>query len=252
MTTTITSSPPASTPPPSRSDRSRLRRALAIAGLLTVGAGALGAAAWLVRDVDHGSTVVAAVDTIRFRGGAAGLTLVEADRDDIEVAWEAMTSPWHEAEVTAEVEDGVLAVTAHCPDVLLTNCSSETDITVPYGAVAKLDVEIAAGTVRATGTSAEVVATVNAGDVLLEEHHGTRAVLCVNAGEVEVDSRAVPRELDVLVNVGGIDITVPEADYDLETSVNIGTVSTSVREADDAVHRIHAWVDVGDVDVRMR
>lgn len=251
MTTATTSTTPP--PPTSRSNRSGLWIVLALVALVALGASALGATAWFVRDVDQGSTTVAAADTIRFRGDTAKLTLVEAERDDIEVVWETKASPWREAEVRTEVEDGVLVVTTDCPNVLVVMvCSTDTDITVPTGSLAELDIEIDAGEIRTTGTSAEVVATVDAGDVILEEHDGTRAVLRVDAGQVEVDARAVPQELDVAVDVGGIDITVPEADYDVDTSVDIGTVTTSVREADDASHRIHARVDVGDVDVDMR
>lgn len=257
--TTATTSPPAATtpppppPPPPTSNRPGLWIALALVALVALGAATLGATAWFVRDVDQGSTTVAAADTIRFRGDTAKLTLVEADRDDIEVAWQTKTSTWREAEVTTEVEDGVLVVSADCPNVLVVMpCSTDTDITVPTGSLAQLDVEIDAGEVRTTGTSAEVMATVDAGDVLLAQHHGTRAVLRVDAGQVEIDSRAVPRELDVVVDVGGLEIAVPEADYDVDATVDMGIVATAVREADDAPHRIRARVDIGDVDVHMR
>lgn len=209
MTTATTPTPSATTPPPptSRPNRSALWIALALVATVALGASSLGATAWIVRDVDQGSTTVAAADTIRLRGDTAKLTLVEADRDDIEVAWETRTSPWREAEVTTEVEDGVLVVTADCPNVLVVMpCSTETDITVPYGSLATLDVEIGAGEVRTTGTSAEVMVTVDAGDVLLDRHQGTHAVLRVDAGQVEIDSRTVPSELDVVVDVGDVDV----------------------------------------------
>lgn len=252
MTTTHSSTtmPPPHPPAPPR--RSGLLIVLALVLLLLLGAGALTAAAWLGRDIESGSSSFPLVHTVRFAGDAAQLTLTEADRTDVEVSWEARTSPWREVEVTTEVDDGVLVVTADCPDLFLTFCSTETDITVPHGTLDELDVRIDAGSLRTSGTSAEVVASIDAGDVSLHEHHGTRAVVRIDAGQVEIDSRAVPRQFDAVVDVGGIDITVPEADYELDTSVDTGTVATSIREADDAPHRISAHVNVGEVDVVMR
>lgn len=253
MTTTHSSTAPPPPPMPgTRSRRSGLRIALALALLLVLGAGALTAAAWLGRDTESGSSAFPTVHTIRFVGDAAQLTLTETDRGDVQVSWEAQTSPWREAQVTAEVDDGVLVVTADCPDLFVTFCSTETDITVPHGTLDELDVQLGAGTLRTSATSAAVVASIDAGDVLLQEHRGSRAVVRVDAGQVEVDSRAVPQDLDVVVDVGGIAITVPQADYDVDTSVDIGIVTTSVREAEDAPNRISAHVDVGDVDIDMR
>lgn len=248
-TPTTPPTPPTPAAPPTRPVLGIVLAALAL-GVLTLGV--VTGAAWLTRETRTESTTAVASDTIRFRGDAGALTLTEADRADVEVVWEATAPSWRDVEVTVEEVAGVLEVRVDCPQGIMSLCSARTEITVPAGSLAALDVEVAAGAVRVVGIAADLTLTTDAGAIVLADHRGDRALLRTDAGRVEVDARTAPTELDVLVGAGDVEISLPDGDYDVDASTDLGSAATSVRQVDGAAHRVIAHTNVGDVDVIMR
>lgn len=239
MTTTRAPQPvriPSTTPAPRR----RGRRIALVAGAGVGLAVAVGAVAVTTGAIALGVGVAGSLQTETASRTVPGVREIVVDSDEGRVALRAATGPDVEVRTTRTwtpgsepvlgggLVDGVLTLTADCPQIGL-GCETDRDIAVPAGTAVR--VRTVEGGIDAVGLDTP------------------RFSAATTAGPVTVGFAAPPEQVDVETVAGPVRVTVPQGGYRVEADTVIGSVRVDGVQDPAAARRITVRTVTGPVEV---
>ena len=115
----------------------------------------------------------------------------------------------------------------------------------------RLDVQVGAGSMTASGSARTLTAELSAGDADIDLADIEEAEFRVNAGSV--DSRltgSAPRTVVVDVSAGAVDLTLPAGAYDVRSDVSAGEFENGLRTEAGARNSVDVSVSAGSVIAR--
>jgi DUF4097 and DUF4098 domain-containing protein YvlB len=205
------------------------------------------------------------VGTVEVDAGAGDILIVPTSGDGVRIDSTAKGT-LHTPHLRA-VKDGLtVRMDGDCPAISFGPCRAEIVLHVPRGA--KIDVRSGSGDLTASGIagavrmetgSGDVNARGLAGDVTLRTASGdlnaaelrTDTVQAVSSsGDVELDFRLVPRDVDAATASGDVDVSLPFGQtYRVEADTGSGDNQIGVKTDPASTHIIRARTSSGDVTV---
>lgn len=179
------------------------------------------------------------VGDVRVRAAEAG----ESPRVTSTIEW----SLW-EPEAAVTMSGSTARLRGHCPDNVLTICSTSWTVVVPQDA----DVEIKEGVGRVTVTevAGDVDVEAGVGDVRISETTAQRITANLGVGSLWVESVEPPQSVRAKVGVGGLSVQLPQsASYDVDASGGVGEVRNDLGSDTGSDRTVTVEGGVGSVSV---
>lgn len=148
-------------------------------------------------------------------------------------------------------------VTLTLPESL--NGSLDADLDVSAGSVRatgdfdELDVQLSAGVLRVEGSARSVDADISAGSASLELADVRDADLSMSAGSLSAQfTGSQPDELEAEVNAGLMRLTIPGGQYALEQNVSAGSFDHDLDTSSSSPHQVSVKVSAGSLRIDTR
>jgi hypothetical protein len=265
--------PGAPTPPPTRSTARVIAIAtVALGSALLVGAVTTG----IVRTVaasaadtgsESSSVAVEGVTMLDVDANASDLTIVFADVDEALLEVDRGRTGWQlerdgdELQVTSP-DSGWFGISFFTDDysratLTLPESMEGTDASLSLsagslrasGSFADLRVDVSAGDATVEGDARAVSVEVGAGSADLRLEDVATAALNLSAGEIAAElSGDVPREVGIDVGAGSLDLVLPRGDYDVRSDISAGDLDNRLeRRSAGATGLVDVRISAGDV-----
>ena len=270
-TDTATPPPAAPTPPPRRTAPRVIAIAtVALGGALLVGAVTSGVARTVSASATVSETQSVAVDGVTeldVDAAASSLTILFADVDEATLEIDEGRAGWRIErdgdELQVESPDsgwfgfgfwggGNGRATLTLPESLEgadASLSLSAGSLRASGSFAELEVDVSAGDLTLEGDARDLSVEVGAGSADLRVANISTAELNLSAGDITAELTGdVPREIGIDVGAGSLDLILPRGDYDVRSDVDAGDLDNRLeRRSGGATGVIDVRISAGDV-----
>jgi hypothetical protein len=195
------------------------------------------------------SVAAQGIDTIVLDVGVGDLQVRTAPgASQIEVDVERRGS-WRLPHFDSSRDGGTLRLTGGCSGPRMGNCGTDVVVRAPAGLT--LQVRASVGTVRASGSYAQVRATTSTGEVALTDLTSDRTTAVSSVGTVLVTFARAPMDVQASSSTGEVTVVVPDdgTTYAVRSHVSVGSTQISVPDDDTSDRSIVASSSVGSVRV---